>query len=119
MESTHELTGFKILIVEDEPIVALDIVSAFEEAGASVSVATTLTEATSIVEQGGLSAAVLDFGQDSNELCTRLRERGSPFVLYSGYGIFGDTCVGGVVIPKPAAPAALVEAISGLLRPTS
>lgn len=93
----------------------IDIVSAFQDAGAFVSVATTLADATHLVEQDGLSAAVLDFGHDANELCARLRARGIPFVLHSGFGIMGDACVGGVVIPKPAATSDLIEAISSLL----
>ena len=115
VESKSLFFGRNILVVEDEPIIALDIVSAFQDAGAFVSVATTLADATHLVEQDGLSAAVLNFGHDANELCARLRARGVPFVLHSGFGIMGDACVGGVVIPKPAATSDLIEAISSLL----
>ena len=117
MENKNVLARRNILVVEDEPIVALDIVSAFQDAGAFVSVATTLADATHLVEQDGLSAAVLDFGHDANELCARLRARGIPFVLHSGFGHQGDACVGGVVIPKPAATETLIEAVYQLLLP--
>jgi CheY-like chemotaxis protein len=56
------LTGRMVLIVEDHPLIALAIVTAFERAGAVTVTAHTLAEARNIVEQDGLSAAVLDFG---------------------------------------------------------
>jgi DNA-binding NtrC family response regulator len=113
------LTGHTVLILEDEPIVALDIVTAFEQAGATVVAARTLAKACSIVEQGGLSAAVLDFGLsdgDAEQLCHRLTERKVPFVLHSGYGHAGAACSNGISIPKPASPDALIRAVAQQLR---
>jgi hypothetical protein len=34
-----------------------------------------------------------------------------PFILHSGYGHAGEACHSGIVIPKPANPAALVDAL--------
>ena len=71
------LTGRSILIVEDEPLIALDIVRAFESAGARVLSTATLRQALVFVESNGLSAAVLDHGLsdgDSSKLCERLKE---------------------------------------------
>ncbi len=112
----QSLAGFSILIVEDEPIVLCDIESAFVDAGASISTAVSLEDALQKVEQPDLAAAVLDFGSDGHELCLRLRERGIPFILHSGYGRAGEGCQGGIVIPKPADPQALVEGIVRILR---
>ncbi len=110
------LSGRTLLLVEDEPIIALDIASAFTDAGASVTIAATLDEAIRLVEQGGWSAAVLDFGGDSNPLCASLRDRGIPFILHSGHGHPGDACLGGMVIPKPADPECLVAAVARSLQ---
>ena len=112
----QSLAGFSILIVEDEPIVLCDIESAFVDAGASISTAVSLEDALQKVEQLDLAAAVLDFGSDGHELCLRLQERGIPFILHSGYGRAGEGCNGGIVIPKPADPQALVEGIVRFLR---
>lgn len=112
----HSLVGFLILIVEDEPLVLVDIESAFVDAGASISTAVSLDDAVRKVEHPGLSAAVLDFGSDGHEVCRRLKERNIPFILHSGYGQTGDECLGGLVIPKPADPRALVEGMVRLLR---
>ena len=45
------LTGRSILIVEDEPLIALDIVQAFESAGARVVSTSTLRQALLLVEE--------------------------------------------------------------------
>jgi CheY-like chemotaxis protein len=101
------LAGHSVLIVEDEPLIALDIRFAFEKAGASVVTVNSLPDAIRHVEQDGLSGAVLDYGrrsQDGDALCRHLRQRSIPFVLHSGYGHTSDACDGGIVIPKPAHP---------------
>lgn len=115
-----ELAGHSILIVEDEPLIALDIVEGFTKAGASVLRAQKLEDGLRLAGHPDLSAAVLDFGLSDGEgtaLCERLKERGIPFVLHSGYSHIHDACLAGVVIPKPANPTALVGAIAQLLRP--
>ena len=56
------LQGRSILIVEDEPLIAMEIVRAFESAGARVLKTSTLREALVVVEDDDLSAAVLDHG---------------------------------------------------------
>ena len=108
------LAGRTILIVEDEPLIALDIQAAFEHVGADVVTACTLASATDLVEQDGLSGAVIDFGLrdgDADPLCGRLKQRAIPFILHSGYAHLGDTCDGGIVIQKPARPETLVDAL--------
>ena len=111
---SHMLAGRSVLIVEDEFLIALDIGIAFENAGAIVVPARTLADATRLVEGDDLSAAVLDFGLadgDADALCNRLTERHIPFVLHSGYAHVGDAYRSGIVVPKPANPNTLVDAL--------
>lgn len=118
MQSTT-LAGRAILIVEDEPLVALDISLAFEAMGALILTARSLADAVRLVECDGLSAAVVDLGLadgDTEVLCARLKERSVPFILPSGYSHLGDACDSGVVVPKPAHPATLVETVIRLLH---
>ena len=118
MPSTS-LAGRSILVVEDEPLIALEIVTALQNAGTVALTARSLTEAIHLVEHDGLSAAVLDFGLgdgDADAVCARLDERHIPFILYSGYTRHGPACGGGTVIPKPARPETLIETVVGLLR---
>jgi DNA-binding response OmpR family regulator len=56
------LVGRTVLIIEDEPLVALDISQSFEKAGARVVAAHTREEAFHAMHAGGVTAAVLDFG---------------------------------------------------------
>lgn len=115
----HTLAGRFVLIVEDEPLIAIDIVQAFESAGALVQLARTLADAKRLVERESLSGAVLDFGLgdgDADELCDRLTERKIPFVLHSGYDHVREACRSGIVIPKPAKPDTIVDALAQTLE---
>jgi DNA-binding response OmpR family regulator len=111
-------TGRLILIAEDEPLIALDMMQAFEDEGASVIRARTRNEALLGVEAPDLSAAILDHALsdgDSSKVCTRMKERNIPFVTYSGYDHFGGVCRDGVHVGKPASMSVLVATVKGLL----
>ena len=113
------LQGRAILIVEDEPLIAMEIVRAFESAGARVLTTSTLRQALVLVENDDLSAAVLDHGLsdgDSSKLCERLKELGIPFVLHSGYSAVEGACKDAVLVAKPENPVVLVNTVAHLLR---
>ena len=113
------LTGHTILVVEDEPLVAFDVVESFKAAGAFVHAAHNLRDGMRLAAHPDLSAAVLDFGLSDGEgsaLCERLNERRVPFVLHTGYTHVHESCRPGIVIQKPAAPEQLVSAIERLLQ---
>lgn len=112
------LKGRLILVAEDEPIIALDIMQAFENAGARVIGARTLNEALLGVEDPALSAAILDHALsdgDNPEICRRMTERNIPFVTYSGYGYLSGVCREGTLVMKPASMSVLVETVKTLL----
>ena len=113
------LVGRSILIVEDEPLIALDIQREFEAAGARVLLKRSLQSALVAVEEDAPSAAILDHAlgnDDSLPLCERLKERDIPFVLHSGYSNLEGACRDGVVVDKPNHPQLLVTTVVGLLR---
>ena len=56
------LTSRSMLIVEDEPLIALHIGAALERAGAIIVTALSLPDSIRDVEQNDLSGAILDFG---------------------------------------------------------
>ena len=59
---SSELAGLRILIVEDNPIISLDVAETLADAGAIViGPAHTVTQALKLVDGGGLDAAVLDY----------------------------------------------------------
>jgi DNA-binding response OmpR family regulator len=113
------LQGRSILIVEDEPLIVLDITQALENAGAAVTSTNTLKHALLLVEHDGLSAAILDhaLGNDKSTLLyKRLKERGIPFLIHSGYPQVEGVPDGISYVSKPATPEAMVEAVEGLIR---
>jgi DNA-binding response OmpR family regulator len=108
------LAGRLILVVEDEPLVALDIAQSFERAGARV--ITTRARSDAIAKSEGVSAAILDFGVadgDGESLYAELKSRGIPFVIYSGYS--RPAALDIPFITKPTDMRVLLQAIEGLL----
>ena len=113
------LKGRWILLVEDQPLVVLDIADALKRAGASVLSAVTLQDGLRLAENPHLSAAIVDYAMregDTAVLCTRLTERGLPFIVYTGYDKVSDACRAGVIVAKPAAPDILLSALAQILR---
>ena len=113
------LEGRSILIVEDEPLIVMDITQAFEATGAALTTTNTLKHALILVEHDGLSGAILDHALgdgNSSLLCQRLKERGIPFMIYSGFNTVEGPCKDALHISKPAADGALVAAMEGLIR---
>ena len=105
------LAGRCILLVEDEPLIRLDIVGRLEAAGASVLATSRLHRALTFADRSDLSAGVLDFdlgNTDSSAVCCRLTDRRIPFVLHSGSV---HTAVG----QWPSAPVVLKPENHGLI----
>jgi DNA-binding response OmpR family regulator len=112
------LTGRKILVIEDEPLIALDIRNAFEGAGATTVVTRTVAAALAAVEDNLVSAAIVDHvlgDGKSSEICEKLKKRKVPFVTYSGFAHLDGACAEAVHVSKPANPSVLVATITGLL----
>jgi CheY-like chemotaxis protein len=85
------LTGRRLLVVEDEYLIAADLASVLEGLGAEVTgPAGTLAEALTLVETEGdrLDAAVLDVNLGEERVypvADALRQREIPFVFTTGY----------------------------------
>jgi DNA-binding response OmpR family regulator len=113
-----KFAGRCILVVEDQPLIVLDIGNALRKAGASLLTAANLQEGLRLAEHPQLSAAILDFGlgaQDSAPLCVLLSQRRVPYVIYTGYDEVPVECRNGVIVQKPAATDALLDALAQLL----
>jgi len=113
------LQGRSILIVEDEPLIVMDLTLALEQTGAALTTTNTLKHALLLVEHDGLSAAILDhaLGDDNSSLLyKRLKERGIPFMIYSGYPKKEGATQGALHVSKPASHDVLVTAMEELVR---
>jgi DNA-binding response OmpR family regulator len=117
-----DLVGRSILVVEDQPLIALDITQELEAAGAAVTTTSTLKHALLLVEHDGLAGAILDHALsdgDCSLLCARLKEREIPFIIYSGHATFCGECKDAVRVSKPAADRQLSLALAVLIRERS
>lgn len=114
----HKFDGRTILIVEDEPFVALDIADGLKRAGADVATTNTLKKALVLVERADLSAAVLDHALsdgDSTRIRKRLKERHIPFVVYSGFNNLDDGDSDAPHINKPVTTDVVISMVDALL----
>jgi CheY-like chemotaxis protein len=116
------LTGRRILVVEDEALVAMLVEDALLDAGARViGPAATVAEALGLIDQELLDVAVLDLnlaGETSSPVADALLAGGVPFVVATGYGAEGLPAghAGVPVLAKPYDPDDLTLAISRLCR---
>lgn len=116
------LAGARILVVEDEFVIAMQLQSLFEDEGAQVlGPYHSLSEAMKHAETDDISAASLDvnLGRDTAApVAGLLARRQIPFVFYSVQT--NDPALAPWrhvrVIQKPAAPHELVQAMAALLH---
>lgn len=83
------LDGRTILIVEDEPIIALGLEDKLRDRGAHPVLAQNYQTAEHMVRTQHIDGALLDInlhGQHSYPLARLLRERGTPFIFATGHG---------------------------------
>jgi DNA-binding response OmpR family regulator len=117
------LKGARILVVEDEALIAFDLQATLTDAGAEVvGPSLTVTEAFALAGRENLSAAVLDvrLGRHAIEPVARqLAARSIPFLFYTGQ-VETDPIKAEwpqcEIIAKPAPSRTLVRAVAALLR---
>ena len=112
------LRGRSILVVENELLIAMDIVQALESAGANATMTTTSRHALILIEHDGLAGAIMDHGLsdgDSTKVCARLKERGIPYISYSGYDPVPGAYPNAPHINKPVSMDVLMSAMEKLL----
>lgn len=89
-EDLSVLAGKRVLLVEDEAFVAMDIQFALEDAGAHVvGPCASLSAALAAARGEELDAAILDIdlgGLDVFPAADILRDAGVPFVFHTGHG---------------------------------
>lgn len=118
------LKGIKVLLVEDEVIVAMEVGLALEDAGAKVvGPIDRLSKGLALLsdDQVQIDVAILDInlhGQEVFPIAERLMQRGVPFLFHTGHGTFaelGSRFPGAVICSKPVTMERLLKTASGLL----
>jgi CheY-like chemotaxis protein len=88
-----ELNGLRVLIVEDEALIAMMAEDMIDSLGCVVAgLASTLSDAQASLTKLTFDVAVLDVnlnGHNSMGLATALKKRGVPFAFTTGYGADG------------------------------
>ena len=117
------LDGLRVLIVEDEALVALDLeMTVRGEGGTVVGPYGRLGAAMRAADEATFDLAVLDIMLGREEvypLARRLKERGVPFLFHSGHGDPGALRAEfpkALFCPKPCAPQVIVDTL-GMLAP--
>jgi signal transduction histidine kinase/DNA-binding response OmpR family regulator len=117
------LAGLRLLVVEDESLIALDLMDRLEMAGGDVAPAvSTEKDALAAVEQGGFDCALLDanlHGRSVQNIAAALTRRGIPFVFITGYGRAGlpPSFQHAPTLSKPVSDQDLFDAITKIVSP--
>jgi PAS domain S-box-containing protein len=119
-------TGARILLVEDEALIAAETAARLADTGNVVAaMASSLKEAQSAAAQADVDVAVLDVnlnGELSFPVADLLRARGLPFVFITGYqpdGLIPERFSDAPVVRKPSSPGDLERALRAVLSSTS
>jgi CheY-like chemotaxis protein len=115
------LKGRRVLVVEDEPLIGLDIMAALEDAGAvAEGPVSTIAEALDIIERSSFDAALVDanlHGKPVDAIAAALVERNVPFAFATGYGRDGLPAAyrDVPILSKPCSPEQVVEMTARLV----
>jgi len=117
------LRGKRFLVVEDEPLIGLDIVAALESAGVSVVGPIASPEgALRSLDEVSFDGVLLDAnlrGESAGDVAAALTRRKIPFVFVTGYGrqalpeSFGQS----MMLAKPFTQEQLLQTAAQLVRP--
>lgn len=111
----------RILLIEDESLIAMDMSDTLEDAGCVVvGIAATIAEAMRLIAQSEFDAALLDAnlgGDPVDELAAALTRRGRPFAFVSGYGrdALPEAFRQAPLVNKPLMRSAAIQVVEDLL----
>jgi DNA-binding NtrC family response regulator len=118
------LSGCRVLIVEDDFFIRIDLESILREAGAEIiGPCCGIADAMEALADGQVAAAILDVRLGSETVAPVAREltkHGTPFVFYSGQ-LDADPALAEWpncrILTKPALPKTIVAAVAALMQP--
>jgi CheY-like chemotaxis protein len=115
------LENVRVLLVEDDPIIALDLRQTLETAGATViGPAHDVAAVTALMQYNPFDVAVLDHlivGGDSLPVADDLARRGLRFLFHTSHrGMLPQKFPHAPVIDKPSRSGELVAALAALVK---
>ena len=121
--TSPRLDGARVLVVEDDFIIGLELTAILTDAGAKViGPVQSVQAALASAEDETLSAAILDIriGQDSIEpVARRLAAHEIPFLFYTGQSVKDPVPAiwpSSRILAKPALPQSVLKAVAALLK---
>lgn len=118
---SQPLDGKRLLIIEDEPLVAMDMAAQLTNAGADiVGPAGNIAAALQLIADEDFDAALLDAnlgGQPVDDIAAALTRKNVPFAFVSGYGreSLPKSFATAELMSKPFEPKRLLSVAVGLL----
>ena len=120
------LRGRRVLVIEDEMLVAMEFESLLQRQGCAVlGPASTVDRALALLAHDQPDAALLDLnlnGERATAVAVALKARGVPFVLVTGYGEAQSSepeLQGAPRVDKPVNHQELVRALAHVLEAAS
>ena len=116
------LRGLRILLVEDDPLIRLDLETSLEEFGAIVTAASNVAAALAALAVAMPDFAVLDFelsAETSESIAEVVQARNVPFLYLSGYSEHDERFrrwPGIRVLAKPLSAARIARGIEDILK---
>ncbi|RTL62521.1 MAG: response regulator [Hyphomicrobiales bacterium] len=108
------LRGLSILILEDEPLIALDLARAFRAEEAQATLASSIEAGARLLESRRFDACVLDLwlkGRYVDGLIKVIDRKAIPYVIYSGWSLPADLR-SAIYVPKPKPADDVIDAIA-------
>jgi CheY-like chemotaxis protein len=119
----ESLTGKRVLVLEDEPLIAMVLVDILEEAGCTVvGPAHDADQAAKLIAENAIDVAVLDVnlgsGRTSAAIADSLKSVGTPFVFATGYGEQGLRIAdrGHLRVDKPYCGPTIIATVAAALK---
>lgn len=123
VDSVHMLDGARVLVVEDDYFISVELDRILTAAGAEViGPCRTLAQANDLVGADGITCAILDVRlgcETSLPVARKLNERGVPFLFLTGQlhtGQLHDEWRDAKVISKPFHRRTIVAAVAHMLE---
>jgi two-component sensor histidine kinase len=116
-----DLSGKRVLLIEDEPLVAMEMESELSSLGLEViGPAAHVDSAKQLIADNVFEAALVDVnlnGTSVEEVAAALAQKGVPFAFATGYGrdALPEAFRDAPLLAKPVETGALIDVLSGLL----
>lgn len=119
----NDVTGLRLLIVEDEMLIAMTIEDVLTDLGCTVvGPASSVAKALEIIKEHEIDGAILDLnlkGEQAIPVAEVLQKRGTPFFFLTGYGStgFANNKFNAPTLAKPFDPGSLQQMIEETIAP--